>query len=185
MTAPNPAPEATNPTEAPVEAPSLEALQEQLAALTSKYERAQRDLTKFRTRAEEVEQARAAAEAESLKQKSLEEQLAAYQQQAREATQRLEAAELARVTAERRAHLTGKVKSVDAALKLLEDKHIRDDGIDVDAFLRDYDFLKADTKPSAAAPEGEPAGSARALKPDDFRGRDPDWVMKNLHRLKK
>jgi predicted RNase H-like nuclease (RuvC/YqgF family) len=183
----NPAPEATNPETAPAqEAPTLEALQEQLAAVNAKYERAQKDITKYRTRADEVEQAKRAIEEETLKQKTLEEQLEAYKRQATEATERLTAAEQARAMAELRAAFSGKVVDVDAALKLYDpEKHAKDDAPDVDAFVKQYAFMRLDQKPSAAAAEGEPSTSTRSLRADDFRGKDPEWVMKNLHRLKK
>src|SRR5690606_6294727 len=56
---------------------------------------------------------------------------------------RAQEAEARAVAAERRAALAGKVADPAAALKLLEDKHLQEDGsVNVDQLLADYPFLK-------------------------------------------
>lgn len=180
----NPAPEATNPTP---EAPTAQdatgtSPQDELEALRAKYERAQADIKKFRTRADEVEQAKKAAEEEALKQKTLEEQLEAYKRQAAEASEKLSAAEQARITAERRASLTGKVRNADAALKLLDpDKHLTADGqVNVDALLRDFDFLAATPeRPVAPTAMGAPNQSGRAFTHEDLKRMTPEQINAN------
>lgn len=82
---------------------------------------------------------------------------------------KLNAERAARLAAERRAALTGKVADPNAALKLLEDKHLNEDGsVDVDALLKDYPFLAAQpTQPAKPEPTPYPAqGRApAAVKP--------------------
>jgi len=161
----------------------------ELDALRAKYEKAQKDLAKFRTRADEVETARKNAEAEALKHKSLEEQIAALAKRAEDAERTAQAAEARRTEAERLATLTGKVADPRAALKLLEDTHLDDDGnVLVDALLSAYPFL-APTQAQAARPAVPSANAARAsgdgpLRPEDFAGKPHEWIVDNLHRLK-
>lgn len=72
-------------------------------------------------------------------------------------------AEARATAAERRVALTGKVADPAAALKLLEDKHLGEDGaVNVEQLLADYPFLK----PQAPAANG---GSVPA--PDPARGK--------------
>ena len=172
------APEAT--TETPTAA-EPEFSPDEYKALQAKYERAQKDLTKFRTRAEEVEAAQNAAEAERQKALPLEERLKALEAEREELTKRA-AAESERATAaERLASLTGKVADPKAALKLLEDKHLKDDKIDVDRLLKDYPFLA----PTGVTPTRGAGGTPRSgqLTPEDFRGKTQAWIEANLHRL--
>lgn len=147
------APEATKPTTtpattttAPVDpAAALEALQ-------AKYERAQADLTKFRTRADEVEAARKAAEEKTLaeadatkKAELLAAKVAELEKAAADATAKAAAAE-------RRAALTGKVSDLDLALAVA-DKHTAEDGtLDVDALLAAHPSLAPKTGAQASTP---------------------------------
>lgn len=159
----------------------------ELEALRAKYERAQKDLTKFRTRAEEVEAAQKAAEEERMKAAPLEERLKAFEVEKQEWTKRAEEAERARVTAERKAALTGKVADANAALKLLDEAHLDTDGnVNVDALLHAYPFL-APTQPGRApvpAANAPRAAGDGPLTADDFRGKSQAWIEANLHRLR-
>jgi len=157
MTDLNPAPEATKPTTTPPEVPpaSVDPAQE-LEALKAKYERAQADLTKFRTRADEVEAARKAAEEKTLaeadavkKAELLTAKVAELEKSAAEAAAKATAAE-------RRAALAGKVIDPAAALKLLDDtRHLDGDGnIDIEKMLTDYPFLAASKTSGAPATPG-------------------------------
>jgi hypothetical protein len=157
--------EVTTPT--PPEAPTVEQLQEQLATLQAKNEKLLKDVNKHRTRAEEVEAARRAAEERSLSEKSLEEQLAAAKQAAEEATQAATAAEEKRINAERRAALTGHVADPAAALKLLDEQHLDDDGnVLVDRLLETYPFL-APTQPGRPAAQSGAGTAPKAPSPLD------------------
>ena len=97
------------------------------------------------------EQERKAYEAELAEQKrqaDLSEQERVKEQQAQLEQQRAEL-EQERLQFARSRSLTGKVVDVDKALRLVEDKHIQDDGtLDVDAFLADNSFLQATTTPT-------------------------------------
>jgi hypothetical protein len=176
--------EATNPEaqDAPTTDPAAE-----LEALRAKYERAQADITKFRTRADEVIAAQKAAEEERMKAAPLEERLKAYEAKEQEWTKKAEEAERARVNAERRASLTGKVADANAALKLLDDAHLDKDGnVNVDALLTAYPFL-APAQPGRApvASANAPRTAAAALTLDDLAGMTPDEINANWHLLKK
>ena len=148
-------------------------------------EKLRRENASYRTRAKELEDKIATEERQRLERAPLEERLKALELEREGLTKRAEAAEEARVTAERLASLTGKVASPKAALKLLEDTHVTDDGVNVDALLKDYPFLAPQPeRPSAPAATGAPEGSNRPLKAEDFRGKPQEWIEKNLHRLK-
>ena len=146
----------TTDTQAPTFSP------EEFTALQAKYERAQKDLTKFRTRADELAAAKEAAEAERLKAAPLEERLKALESEREKLTKRAQAEAERATRAERLASLAGKVADPKAALKLLDDAHITDDGVNIDALLKDYPFLAPNTRAVAPGPDGAPAGvSAR------------------------
>jgi DNA repair exonuclease SbcCD ATPase subunit len=180
--------ELKQPAPAP-EAPQAEELDplKELEALRAKYEKAQKDLTKFRTRAEEVDAARKQAEAEALKQKPLEERLTAAEKKAAELEARALEAEAKRVAAERRAALTGKVADPTAALKLLEDAHLTEDGsVNVEALLAAYPFL-APANPKApptlpGAPSG--VGAGKPLTLDSLRGRSIEEINAHWDEIK-
>ena len=158
---------------------------QELEALRAKYERAQADIKKFRTRADEVEAAKKAAETDALKQKSLEDQVKAYEQKLAEAEAKAEQAELRRIEAARIATLTGRVADPRAALKLLDTTHVTEDGdVNITALLEAYPFLAPPTEGKHAT---RPAGvsTPKSLTAEDFRGKDPDWIMENLARLNK
>jgi hypothetical protein len=149
----------------------------ELEALRAKYERAQADIRKFRTRADEVE-------TERLQKAGLEEQVTAYKTRAEEAERKAQEAEAARLQSARIASLTGKVADPKAALKLLEDEHLTADGdVNVDALLKAYPFL-AFKSAGVNIPGSRSASEPDVLKPDDFRGKSPAWIEANLHRLK-
>jgi predicted nuclease with TOPRIM domain len=176
--------EATNEVaqEAPAPDPAAE-----LEALRAKYERAQKDLQKFRTRADEVEASKKALEDEALKQKTLEEQIEALNKRAQEAEERATAAEQARVTAQRTASLTGKVADPKAALKLLEEGHLTDEGdVNVPALLEAYPFLAPAQagRPSVPSANATRVGEDGPLAADAFRGKPEGWIAENLHRLR-
>jgi hypothetical protein len=173
-TSSTPAPDASTETPPPAAA---EISQDEFKALQAKYERAQKDLAKFRTRAEEVESAQKTAEAERLKQAPLEERLKALEAEREELAARA-------LRAERLASITGRVADPKAALKLLDETHVTEDGVNVDALLKDYPFLAPQapgTSPTKGAGGGTPRGH---LTPEDFRGKSPEWCEENIHRLK-
>lgn len=150
---PNPEqPEQKAPENTEGDSKALEALRKELEAARKEIEELRREAAKYRTRAKETAQ-------EAEKAKTLEEQLAEIRKQLEEEAHR-------RLAAERRAALTGKVADPNAALKLLEDKHLNEDGsVDVDALLKDYPFLAAQpTQPAKPEPTPYPAqGRAPAV----------------------
>jgi hypothetical protein len=175
-TSSTPAPDAS--TDTPTPPAATEISPDEFKALQAKYERAQKDLAKFRTRAEEVEAAQKTAEAERLKQAPLEERLKALEAEREELARRA-------VNAERLASITGKVADPKAALKLLDDAHLTEDGVNVDALLRDYPFLApqpAGTSPTKGAGGGTPRG---ALTLEDFKGKSEAWRVANWDRYVK
>lgn len=181
-------PEAAAP-EAATTPPVAEAAQvdpaQELEALKAKYSKAQADLTKFRTRADEVEAARKAAEEKTLaeadavkKAELLTAKVAELEKAAAEATAKAAAAE-------RRAALTGKVSDLDLALAVA-DRHTTDGVLDVDALLAAHPSLapsKSGVTPTPGA--GGTIGKTGALTPEDFRGKSDAWITANLHRLTK
>lgn len=179
------APEATKPTTTPAETqPAPVDPAAELEALRAKYERAQADLNKFRTRADEVEAARKAAEEKALaeadavkKAELLAAKVAELEKAAADATAKAAAAE-------RRAALTGKVSDLDLALAVA-DRHTTDGVLDVDALLAAHPSL-AVTKPGQTATPGAGGTIARTgdLTSEDFRNKPPEWIKANLHRLK-
>jgi len=181
----NPAPEATEPTTTPAAtttAPVDPAAE--LEALRAKYERAQADLAKFRTRADEVTAAQKEAEAKALaeadavkKAELLAAKVTELEKAAADATAKAAAAE-------RRAALTGKVSDLDLALAVA-DTPTTDGVLDVDALLAAHPSL-AVTKPGQTATPGAGGTIARTgdLTSEDFRNKSPEWIKANLHRLK-
>lgn len=157
---------------------------QELEALKAKYSKAQADLTKFRTRADEVAAAQKAAEEKALaeadatkKAELLAAKVAELEKAAAEATAKAAAAE-------RRAALTGKVSDLDLALAVA-DRHTTDGVLDVDALLAAHPSL-APGKPGVTPTPGAGGTIARTgdLTSEDFRGKSPEWVRENLHRLK-
>ena len=146
--------------------------------LQAKYEAAQKDIQKFRVREEQVKTAEAAAERERLEKAPLEEKLRGYEKELEKANARATAAEQARTSAERRSALAGRVIDTDAALKLLGDEFVQDDGtVNADAFLEKYPFLKvtADAPARASTPPANPrgAGTPGALTPEAINAMSP------------
>lgn len=158
----DPAPEATKST--PESQQQVDPVQE-LAALKAKYERAQKDLQTFRTRAEQVEAAQKAAADKALAEADATKRAELLQARVAE-LEKAQADALAKATAaERRAALAGKVVDPVAALKLLDaTRHLDGDGNpDVEKILADYPFLapcKSDTlaTPVTTLRESSPSG---------------------------
>lgn len=152
----NPAPEATKST--PESQQQVDPVQE-LAALKAKYERAQKDLQTFRTRAEQVEAAQKAAADKALAEADATKRAELLQAKVAE-LEKAQADALAKATAaERRAALAGKVVDPVATLKLLDaTRHLDGDGNpDVEKILADYPFL-APNKVAGGAPSTPGAG---------------------------
>lgn len=178
-----PATAETAPEQAP-EAQDATGTNDEIETLRAKYERAQKDLIKFRTRAEEVEAAQKAAEQERLSKAPLEEKLAALEAEREKLTKQAQEAETRRVTAERTAALTGKVADPKAALKLLDEHHVTDDGVNIDALLKDYPFLAPSSSGTVNIPGSRGAKEPTHLRDTDFKGKSPAWIAENLHKLK-
>ena len=160
--------------------------QGELEALRAKYERAQADLKKFRLRADEVEAAKRAEE-DTRRQAEL-----TIEQRARETEEKAQeavaAAEERVRAAERRANLAGRVTNPERVIRLMDDPSAYFDGDTpkLEDILRDfpeYDTQKARAAPAPDSPNPVKSGS-RALSPEDFRGKSPDWIKENLPRLK-
>jgi len=102
-----------------------------------------------------------------------------YEKRAKELEQRA-------TVAERKAALTGKVRNVDAALKLLDDSHIGEDGsIDVDAFLSSYDFLKPAAGPASPSLGGpNPAGGGGGFTWEKVKKMTPAEVNASWEQIK-
>lgn len=149
-------------------------------------EQLRRENAKYRVeakkQAEEAERIKREAERAEMEEA---ERLKAELQDAKEA---LEKERSTNTTLQRRQELAGKVIDVDAALKLLDpDAHVKPDGtIDLDAFYDQHPFMRPQGQGKSAVPAGNPATSPKEgpLRGEDFRGKDPEWVRANLHRLK-
>ena len=120
-------------------------------------EKLRKEAATYRTQAKELEDAKQAAEAEALKNAPLEERLKALEAE-RENLSKKATEEAERATrAERLAALTGKVADPKAALRLLDDDHLTEDGnVNVDALLKAYPFLASQTSPGAVIASGAP-----------------------------
>ena len=118
------------------------------------------------------EQERKAYEAELAEQKrqaDLSEQERVKEQQAQLEQQRAEL-EQERLQFARSRSLAGKVVDVNKALRLVEDKHIQDDGtLDVAAFLADNPFLQATTTPTRQPTTAANVASNRLVSAADAR----------------
>jgi len=161
MTDQEPAQEATQATQTPsTESPAQVDPAAELDALRAKYERAQKDLQKFRTRAEEVEAAKRAAEEKALAEADAMKKVEMLQAKVAELEQAAAESAARAAAAERRAALTGKVADVDLALAVA-DKYAGEDGaLDVDALLKAHPALKA----GSGAPSTPGAGGSLATK---------------------
>lgn len=121
----------------------------------------------------EAEVKKAAEEAAKRAQMDEAERLKAEKQ---ELEARIAAEAAARLAAERKAALAGKVADPNAALKLLEDRHLDEAGnVRVDALLADYPFLAA-TKPSSPAWPPQGSGAARTYTLDDLARMSPEEI---------
>lgn len=147
-------------------------------------EKLRKENATYRTKAKAAEEAaeKARLEAERAKLDEVE-RLKAEKADAEKRAAEIEARAVA---AERRAALAGKVADPNAALKLLEDKHLNDEGqVDVEALLQDYPFLAPQQAGAVNLPAARSAGGTGPLRPEDFRGKDQAWITANLHRLQK
>lgn len=162
MTDLEPAQEATQdtPTQLETPTPTVEELQAEVEKLRAKNARKDADLAKFRTRAEEVEAAKRAAEEKALAEADAMKRAEMLQAKVTELEQAAAEAAARAVAAERRAALTGKVADVDLALAVA-DKFAGEDGaLDVDALLKAHPALKAGN----GAPSTPGAGGSLATK---------------------
>lgn len=140
----------------------------ELEALKAKYERAQKDLQTFRTRADEVTAAQKAAEEKALAEADAVKKTELLQAKVAELEKASADALAKAAAAERRAALTGKVVDPAAALKLLDDtRHLDGDGnIDVEKVLADYPFLapsKAGSTPVTTGAGGTLSGKTATI----------------------
>ena len=132
-------------------------------------------------KAQYAEEAKTAAERAKL------DEVERLQAEKADADKRIADLEAAKTAAERRASLTGKVADPEAALKLLDESvHLTEDGsIDTDALLKSYPFLAVtDGQKRVDIPGARTSAAATGnLSPEDFRGKSPEWIQANLHRL--
>lgn len=120
----------------------------------------------------EAEVKKAAEEAAKRAQMDEAERLKAEKQ---ELEARIAAETAARLAAERKAALAGKVADPNAALKLLEDRHLDEAGnVRIDALLADYPFLAAKPASPAWPPQG--SGAARTYTLDDLARMSPEEI---------
>lgn len=95
-----------------------------------------------------------------------------YKAELEERDKRIQALEAERTRATRTAALAGKVTDTEYALWKLEqagDKYLTDDGVDVDAFLKDHPSLKAQPDPKPGpAPTTAGGGSAKGADMNTF-----------------
>lgn len=151
MTDTNPAPAATETSTEPLTQADLA---KEIETLKAKNDRLLKDVQTHRTRADELKAAQAEAEAKALAEKGLSEQVEVLKARLSEQETAAQAAAARATAAERKAALTGRVVDPEAALKLLTDKHLSEDGsVNVDALLGDYAFL-APSKGSQPATSG-------------------------------
>ncbi|HEX2864354.1 MAG TPA: hypothetical protein VHN99_07275 [Deinococcales bacterium] len=117
------------------------------------------------------------------------EQAATLESQLAELRGQVEQERQARVTAERKALLTGKVVDPTAALKLLDpDKHLAGDAINVDALLTDFPFLKpADLTPTVTPvkPANAPTAVRSSLTADQIARMTPEEYRANSDEIMK
>lgn len=166
----NPASGATGTTGATGEAAPVEFTPEQQAAVDK--------IVADRLKRDREKAAAEQAERERLAKLSAEERVKAEKAAAEK---RAEEAEARAIAAERRASIAGKVSNPDAALKLLEDKHLAADGsVNVAAFLKDHPYLAPNYQPTTASGGAggqhqrntpEPDSFAAALEADRRAGR--------------
>jgi hypothetical protein len=145
------------------------------------------EAAKYRTQLREQEAKAEAARQEALKRAPLEEQLTTLQSEL-EAARKAATENATRARqASLKAQLAGKVLDADAAMRLLDDDFVgEDDAVKLDAFLERYAFLKpTSSKPSVPSANATTSRDGTTLTPDDFRGKSPAWIERNLPRLKK
>lgn len=179
-------PEDTNPTET-TDAPEATTTTDTAPETFDReyVEKLRKENASYRTKAKEAQEAaeKAKTDAERAKLDDIERLKA----EKADIEKRAAEAEARAVAAERRAALTGKVADPQAALKLLEDTHLDDDGqVNVEALLEAYPFLapQQDTKRVDLPGQKTMPGPKGDLTAEDFRGKDQAWIAANLHRLK-
>ncbi len=104
------------------------------------------DAVTYQTRIREYEEEKR----KQAQEKPLEDRLEQAESRARELETRA-------IEAERRAGLVGQVRDVRAALKLLEEKHLDGDEVNLKALLSDYPFLRLESERPPTLP-GVPVG---------------------------
>ena len=159
-------------------------------ALEGKYAQSQKDREKFRTRADAVETAQKALDAEALKNKPLEDQLRALQAERDTMLTERDQLETKQAQTEIRTHLleSGVPKEVlsDASaafrawLEGLDETDIPDDDISnvITGWLESRPHFKSTGSPAlrAATATGAPGIGARPVKPPDFTRASPGEI---------
>ena len=166
--------EATTPAQAATEQPTqqpAETAEPQVYRTQEQFEaafknRLERERKTWQAEKEEIERRAKMDEAERLK------------AEANDVRKQLEAERQARVMAERKAALAGKVADPEAALKLLGDDHLDEDGnVSVEALLKSYPFLKPQNSPSLDGPN--PAGGGKT-RPANMTKEEFDALQRRV-----
>jgi chromosome segregation ATPase len=171
------------------EAPQVDAKESTLdtEAMRKELEKVRKEAAKYRTRNKSLEEQH--EESKKAAERAKMDEVEAAKAETNDLKAQLEAAREEVKRSGWKASLTGRVANTDAALKLLDtDKHVNEDGeINVDALLKDYDFLAPPATGKAGVPPANSGATAKSgpLSPADFRGKDPDWIRANYHRLGK
>lgn len=143
---------------------------------------------RYRTRAKQAEEEKAAAEAAAKRAKM--DELEAARAELAEQKAAMEALQQQLQQQTWRADLAPSVVDPDAAIKLVSDDFITSEGrVNLDAFFERYPFMRRDAtppKPKSSGAVNSPGvtTSDGPLSPQDFKGKTPEWVKANLHRLK-
>ena len=156
----------------------LEKARKDAARYRQELRSAQEELERFTSERQEAERKR-------LEEAPLQERLEVLEREREGFAKRAEAAEAARVAAQRVAELTGKVADPKAALRLLEDDHVTEDGgVDVEALLAAYPFLAPRERPSAVTAGSAPAGPGRGYTEADLRRMTEAEINANWDAIK-
>lgn len=148
-------------------------------------EKLRKEAASYRTRAKKYEEQ--LAEQQRAAERAKMDEVEAARAEADDLRAQLASAQEAAQRANWKASLSGKVANPDAAIKLLEDKHLSEDGqVNVDALLADYNFLAPQTTGrTPVTPANSTASKDGPLPPSAFKGKDQQWVRDNIHRLQK
>jgi len=155
----------------------LATLKKEHEATSAKYERAQADLSKFRTRADEVQTAKSQAEQETEARKQLEERLANLEKD-RDAASKNARDAMLRLALYK--PLDGDDARIKTALLLAEQEGLiaEDDSINTSALLEKYPFLKPEAAPPASIP-GARSETPKSLTRDSIAHMSPEDYAKN------